>query len=174
MKRSGVSITAGLLMAFFVAGLAAVTAGMAAQASDAGSGPIAKEAKKVELVEDAHLKFSGEKGATLIENGQAAGTYAAPMTAELTLHQEPHKEYVAVAVKIYPKGGSITGSARAEYRTVGALYYFGGLLTLGRGTGKYAHVSEVSGKALGFSGIFNHRTLNAEEVKAKGEIIVGS
>jgi hypothetical protein len=174
MRRSVGSMAARLLISTCAAALVAAVIGATTQASGTTGGPLAKEAKRVALVEVAHLKFTGENGATLIEHGQASGTYVAPVVADFTLHQEAHKEYVTAVVTIYPQGGSIAGTARAEYRTVGSLYYFGGVFTLSHGTGKYAHISEVGGKALGFSGIFNHRTLDAQEIKTKGEIIVGS
>lgn len=174
MRRSVGSLAARLLMPTCAAALVATAVGTTTQASGTTGSPVAREAKKVVLVEVAHMKFTGENGSTLIEHGQATGTYAAPMVADITLHQESHKEYVAAVVTIYPRGGSIAGTARAEYRTVGSLYYFGGVFTLNHGTGKFAHISEVGGKALGFSGIFNHRNLDAEEIKTKGEIIVGS
>lgn len=125
---------------------------------------LAKDAKAVYLVEQARLKLATEHGATITERGRATGTYHAPVVAVFTIRPKS----VTAHVTIYPTGGSITGSANANYKIVKNLGYFGGTFTLGRGTGKYAHVAEIKHKALGISGIINR--LNFEtEVKANGE-----
>ncbi len=69
----------------------------------------------------------------------------------------------------YLRGGSLRGSAQANYKIVGKLAYFGGEFVLARGTGKFSHASEVDHKPLGFSGILNRETYETE-VKAKGEL----
>ena len=124
----------------------------------------AKEARTVRLVENARLKLRSEKGATIIEHGEAKGTYHAPIVAVFTIRPKS----VIAHVTIYPTGGSITGSANASYKIVGNLGYFGGTFTLGHCTGKYAHVAEVNHKPLGISGIINRYNFETE-VKANGE-----
>lgn len=144
----------------------AVLPAVVAQASMSKSSPIAKAARRVYLVETARLKPpSREEGSAITEHGEAKGTYNAPVTAAFTIHPK----IVDVSVAFYPSGGSIRGYARANYKIVGKLAYFGGEFVLGRGTGKYSHASEVNHKALGFSGIINRDTYEAE-VKAKGEL----
>jgi hypothetical protein len=170
MRGSAGSMAGRLLAVLSVAVAIATVIGMTAQASSGTGSAVAKAAGRIHLVEVAHLKFSGEKGASLVERGQATGTYNAPVWAEVTLRAKK----VTAVVTIYPRGGSITGTAVASFTEVGTLYYFGGLFTIRHGTGKYRHTSEVAGKALGFSGIFNHKTLNADEVKTNGEAIVNS
>jgi hypothetical protein len=144
--------------------LVATTIGITAQASGGTDKPTARVAKRVSLVETAHLKFSGENGSALSERGKATGTYNAPVTVTLTIHPKS----VTAVVTIYPTGGSISGTANANYVVKGAYGYFGGTFTLRRGTGKYSHISEVNGKPLGFSGKIE-RTSFAMEVKAHGE-----
>jgi hypothetical protein len=139
---------------------------VAAQASATASGPVAKAAGKISLIEIGHLTLSKEEGSAISEHGKASGTYNAPMTASFTTHPKS----VTVVVTIYPRGGSITGTADANYKVVKGLGYFGGNLTVSRGTGKYQHVSEVNGKALTFSGIINRNTLEVEVKLTKGEI----
>jgi hypothetical protein len=130
--------------------LVATAAGLTAQASGGTAKPTAHAARRLSLVETAHLKFSSEHGAALNERGSATGTYNAPV------------------VTIYPRGGSIRGTANANYVVRGVYGYFGGTFTLRGGTGKYSHISEVNGKPLGISGKIE-RTNFAMEVKAHGE-----
>lgn len=120
-------------------------------------------ARTVNLVEKARLKLSTEKGATITEHGEATGTYHAPIVAVFTIRPKS----VIAHVTIYPVGGSITGSANANYKIVRNLGYFGGTFTLGHCTGKYAHVSDVDHKPLGISGIINRYNFETE-VKANG------
>ncbi len=126
--------------------------------------PTAMESKRVNLVETARLTLADEKGSALTERGQATGTYDAPVIAVFTIHPKS----VTAVVTIYPKGGSITGTAHANYVVRNSLGYFGGSFALGRGTGKYRHLSEVNGKALGISGIINRYSFEIQ-VKAHGE-----
>jgi hypothetical protein len=125
----------------------------------------ARAARNVSLTERARLRFFSERGATLIERGTAYGTYNAPVVADLTIHSKS----VTATVTIYPRGGSITGSANANYKIVKNLGYFGGTFNLGHGSGRYRHVSEVGHKPLGISGIINRYNFEVE-VKANGEI----
>jgi hypothetical protein len=125
---------------------------------------VAKEARTVRLVERARLKLSSEKGATITEHGEATGTYRAPIVAIFTIRPKS----VIAHVTIYPTGGSITGSANANYKVVNNLGYFGGTFTLGHCTGKYAHLAEINHKPLGISGIINRYNFETV-VKANGE-----
>lgn len=147
-------------------GLALVATAVALGASASGSdgSPTARSARVVHLQEHGRLRFSSERGATLIERGTAYGTYTAAMVADLTIHSKS----VTATVTIYPRGGSITGSANTTYRIVKNLGYFGGTLNLGRGTGRYSHIAEVNHKPLGISGIINRYNFEVE-VKASGE-----
>lgn len=164
MRASGRSIqTHGMIpICGLVAAAAAITLGASVPAD--GAGPIARTARTVHIQEHGRLKFTSERGATLIERGTAYGTYTAPMIVDLTIHSKS----VSATVTIYPHGGTITGSANASYRIVKNLGYFGGTLNLGRGTGKYRHIVEVGGKPLGVSGVINRENFEVE-VKAAGE-----
>jgi hypothetical protein len=145
-----------------MAGLIAAVIGVSTQASGSAVGPIAREAKKIELVENARLELASEEGSSLTEKGRATGTYNAPLTATLTIHPK----YVAALVTIYPHGGSITGTARANYVVQKSTGYFGGTFTITHGTGTYRH---ASGKALGISGTIDRYTF-AATVKAHGQV----
>jgi len=164
MQRSqGKAVIGGSLVACGLM-LAAAATGIAAQASGGTGKPVATVARRISLQETAHLKFTAEHGSALTEQGRATGTYNAPVTVTLTIHPKS----VTALVTIYPSGGSISGTANANYVVKGLYGYFGGTFTLRRGTGKYSHLSEVNGKPLGISGKIA-RTSFAMEVKAHGE-----
>lgn len=140
----------------------AAAASLPTPASGAPGLAVARAAKKVQLQENAQLKFIREDGSALVEHGQAAGTYNAPVSAIMTIHSTS----VTSVVTLFPKGGSITGTAQANYIVKGSIGYFGGTFTITHGTGTYRH---ASGKALGISGTINRETF-AMTVKAHGEI----
>lgn len=154
--RAAISICA-LTLALIAAWLATPASGTAGRRA-----ATAKEARRVSLVENASLKFVSEDGAALAERGRATGTYNAPMTAILTIHPT----YVTAVVTIFPRGGSITGTAQANYIVKSSTGYFGGTFTITKGTGAYRH---ASGKALGISGTVNRYSF-ALTVKAHGEL----
>lgn len=141
--------------------LAVAAIGLPTQASGTAARVMAKGARNVYLVENAQLKLTREDGSSLVERGQATGTYDAPVTAFFTVHPAS----VTAAVTIFPKGGSITGTAQANYIVKGSTGYFGGTFTITHGTGAFKH---VYGKALGFSGTIDRYTF-ALDVKAHGE-----
>jgi hypothetical protein len=165
MQRIQGNTVAGRSLAACALAVVVTAIGLTAQASGGTGKPAAREAKRVSLVETAHLKFTAEHGAALAERGRATGTYNAPVTVTLTIHPKS----VTAVVTIYPSGGSISGTAHANYIVKGAYGYFGGTFTLHRGTGKYSHISEINGKPLGISGTIN-RISFAMEVKAHGEV----
>jgi hypothetical protein len=161
MRRRMGSVPAGLTIA--ICGLALVAdGGLTASASSAQQGPIAKQAKTVDLVESARLAFIREEGVALVEHGQAVGTYNAPVTATFTIHPNS----VTATVTVFPHGGSITGVAQANYIVQNSIGYFGGAFTVTHGTGSFKH---ATGKALGISGTINRYTF-ATTVKAHGEV----
>jgi hypothetical protein len=121
-----------------------------------------RQARVINLVESAHLAFVSEDGAALVERGQAAGTYNAPVTASFTIHPKE----VNASVTVYPHGGSITGVAHANYIVQNNIGYFGGTFVITRGTGSFAH---ASGNALGMSGMIDRYNF-ATTVKAHGKL----
>lgn len=162
MRRNMENIPAVLTISICALALLASIAGVASSAWGAARGPIATQAKTVDLVENATLKLISEEGATLIEHGQATGTYNAPVTASFTIHPKE----VTATVTVFPHGGSITGVAQANYIVQKSVGYFGGTFTITRGTGSFRH---ASGKALGISGTINRYSF-ATTVKSHGEI----
>ena len=69
-------------------------------------------------------------------------------------------------VNIYPRGGSITGYAKASYHVAGATASFSGSMSVARGTGSFDHV-HASG--LGFSGTIA-RSNDAVTVRLSGQM----
>ncbi len=162
MRRSMGTVPAVLTISVCALALLASIAGLATRASGAIRSPVGVQAKTVDLVENANLKLISEDGAALVEHGQAAGTYNAPVTATFTIHPKA----VTATVTVYPHGGSITGVAQANYIVQNSTGYFGGTLTVTRGTGRF---KGASGKSLGISGTINRYSF-AITVKAHGEV----
>jgi hypothetical protein len=160
--RYSLGFRAGVLIPSCAAMLIASALGLSAQALGMADRAVAREAKTTYLVESSQLKFTGEEGSSLDEHGTATGTYDAPVSAKLTIHPT----YVTAIVTIFPRGGSITGTAEANYIVQKSTGYFGGTLTVTNGTGTFRH---ASGKSLGISGTINRYTF-AATVKAHGEI----
>jgi hypothetical protein len=156
------SVRTGLRALICALTLGAISVGVAAEASQATAGTFAKSSKSESLVESARLGLASENGSELIEHGSASGTYDAPLLVKFTIHPTT----VTAAITVYPRGGSISGTAQANYIVQNSTGYFGGTLTITHGTGTYRH---VAGKALGFSGTINRYTF-AATVKAHGEI----
>jgi hypothetical protein len=164
MQRIRGPAMTGRTVAAAVIALAIATPAIAAHASGGTGKPTATAAGRETLVENAHLKFAGERGSAIDEHGEASGTYDAPVAVALTIHPKS----VTASVTIYPSGGSISGFANANYIVKGSYGYFGGTFTLTHGTGKFSHISEIDRKPLGISGRINRNNF-AMEVKAHGE-----
>jgi hypothetical protein len=124
--------------------------------------PSASQAGLSYLTEHGRLEFIREVGSALYERGNATGTYNVPMTTLLTRYPN----YVTAIVTIYPHGGSISGTSKANYIVKNETGYFGGTLTINHGTGSYRG---VAGKNLGISGTINRNTYNMT-VNAHGDI----
>jgi hypothetical protein len=156
------TIPAVLTISTCALALLASVAGLTTRASGATASPVGRQARTVDLREDADLKLISEEGASLVEHGQAAGTYNAPVTATFTIHPKA----VTATVTVYPHGGSITGVAQASYVVQNSTGYFGGTFAVIRGTGSF---KGASGKALGISGTIDRYSF-AITVKAHGEV----
>jgi len=162
MRTSAGKIPTVMTIAICALALLASIAGPTTHASGATNGPVGVQAKRVDLIESANLKLISEDVAALVERGQAAGTYDAPVTATFTIHPKA----VTATVTVYPHGGSITGVAQTNYVVQNSTGYFGGTLTVTRGTGSF---KGASGKSLGISGTINRYSF-AITVKAHGEV----
>lgn len=99
--------------------------------------------------ENAHLRLASENGNSIAEHGYAHGTYNAPVAC--TLHISP-RHVIKAFYTIYPPGGSISGEATARYLIKNETGYYGGDMTIRKGTGRFRN---ASGRNIGFSGTVN-------------------
>lgn len=153
-------LLAGYLAAITLAAL--LLAGSLAASHARATNGSAHAARTVFLKEDASLRLTKEGGTSIGERGEGWGTFRGPVTAVLTIHPER----VNATFTIYPKGGSVTGRASARYVVRGSTGYYGGTLTIIKGTGIYRH---ATGTNLGISGAISRQTF-ALSVKAHGWI----
>lgn len=115
----------------------------------------AVESRTISLVESATLRTSVPSGNAIHEQGEATGTYRCKITVNLRIVSA---NKVAVSFTVTPPAGTVSGTGTARFATRGAFGYFGGDLSIARGTGRFAH---ASGKSIGFSGKFNRETFSA-------------
>lgn len=125
--------------------------------------PVAVAARTISLNESSHLRLTSKHGFTLNEEGSASGTVGGTIYIHLTIASINR---VTAEVNIYPRGGSITGYARASYHVAGAIASFSGSMSVARGTGSYnhAHASDLS-----FSGTIA-RSNDAVTVRLSGQM----
>lgn len=140
--------------------LVAGTSGPALGASGADRRVPARQARRLSLVENAQLHLTNEGEATLDERGQATGTFDAPVTSRLKITPG----HVTGTFAVHPRGGSISGTARARFVVRNSVGYYGGTLTITRGTGAYRH---ASGSNIGISGTINRLSF-ALTIKVNG------
>jgi hypothetical protein len=161
MTRSGAHRTGGLVArAAFACALAAAGSIALAASSPAVT---ARAARTISIGESGHLVLTSRHGFTLNEAGSATGTIRGTIYIHLHLVSTNH---VTAEVNIYPRGGSISGSASASYRVNGATASFAGTLNVDRGSGSY---SRAHGSGLSFSGIVR-RSDDAVTVRLSGRI----
>lgn len=129
------------------------------------SDPLAWAAREVNLQETGHLHAIGEPGTTIIERGNATGTFNCSIAGRLTIVSA---NKVTATFTVRPKGGSITGRGSARFEQQGAYGYFGGTISITGGTGSYAH---ASGTNIGISGAISRETF-ALTVHVHGKIRV--
>jgi hypothetical protein len=149
-------------MALATTALMLTFAGMVGAESDA-SGSLrvpARQAGRLYLLENGQLHLTSEGETTLNERGQAKGTFNAPVTSQLNLSPG----HVAAVFTVYAKGGSVSGRAQARFVVRNSVGYYGGTLTITRGSGAYRH---ASGSNIGISGTINRLSF-ALTVKVDG------
>lgn len=151
-----------LLRAFVVLlALSSLLTGVSAVTAEAAQ-PTARAAKAVYLREYASLHITKENGNTLYERGKAWGTYRGGIVARLRFTASS----VSAVFTLYPKGGSVTGTAFADYIVKGSTGYYGGKLAITKATGAYRH---AAGRNIGVSGTISRSNFNLS-VKANGWI----
>jgi hypothetical protein len=124
--------------AFFrVAAVGVVVALVVPGAGVAGAASLdARAARTENLSERGSLHLTSKHGFTLNEQGSVSGTIRGTIYIHLNLSSPTR---VTAEVNIYPSGGSLSGSGSASYHVVGSYASFSGSLSIGRGTGTYAH-----------------------------------
>jgi hypothetical protein len=125
--------------------------------------PHAKAARTLNLSESAKLHLQNKHGLVLKEAGNAKGTLAGPLYLQLEVTST---RSVVAQVQVYPKGGSISGNAKANYRVAGSFATFSGTMTVHKGSGTY---SKAKGSGLSFSGTIQ-RSNDAVTVHVSGKL----
>jgi hypothetical protein len=123
----------------------------------------AHAARTISLNETGRLHLTSHRSFTLNESGSASGTISGTIYIHLHVVSTNH---VTAEVSIFPRGGSITGSASASYHPSGALASFSGTMAVTRGTGSYSH---AHGSGLSFTGTIS-RSNDAVTVHVSGRI----
>jgi hypothetical protein len=99
----------------------------------------------------------------LKETGTAKGSLGGPLYLQLDVTST---RSVTAQVQVYPKGGSISGSAKASYSVAGSTATFSGTLAITKGGGTY---SKAKASALSFSGTIQ-RSNDAVTVHVSGKM----
>lgn len=143
-------------------GALAVSAAFGVGAAGAAS-PHAKAARTLNLNETATLSESNHHGVVLKEEGNAKGTLTGKIFLQLNVTST---RSVTAQVQVYPKGGSLSGTAKANYTNQGSVASFSGTLSITKGTGTY---SKAKGSGLSFSGTIK-RSNDAVTVRVTGKM----
>ena len=155
LKLSGVLATAVTYLGALLA------LGPLAPVSSRAASPAARSARTFSLNEAGSLHLTSKHGFTLNEQGTASGSVRGPIYVHLRIVSTTR---VIAEVGIYPKGGSISGTATASYHREGTTAHFYGSLSIDRGTGSYSH---ARGSGLSFSGTIQ-RSNDAVTVRVSG------
>jgi hypothetical protein len=159
-SRARTSARLRISSAALALGALATTAVFGAGAAGAAS-PQAKAARSVNLNDSASLHIQNKHGIELKEGGTAKGNLGGPLYLQLKVTST---RSVSAEVQVYPKGGSISGSAKASYRVSGSTASFSGTLAITKGSGTY---SKAKASALSFSGTIQ-RSNDAVTVHVSG------
>jgi hypothetical protein len=145
---------------------AALALGALATAAVFGTGaaaasPHAKAARTINLNDSAKLHLQNKHGLVLKEAGNAKGSLGGLLYLQLNVTST---RSVTAQVQVYPKGGSISGNAKASYHVKGSVATFSGTMSVTKGSGTY---SKAKASALSFSGTIQ-RSNDAVTVRVSG------
>jgi hypothetical protein len=140
---------------------AAATAAAFGTAGAGAAGPHATAARTLNLNDSASLHLENKHGLVLKESGSAKGSLGGTLYLQLDVTST---RSVTAQVQVYPKGGSISGAAKASYHVAGATASFSGTMTITKGSGTY---SKAKASALSFSGTIQ-RSNDAVTVHVSG------
>ncbi|HEX3911543.1 MAG TPA: hypothetical protein VHW67_12675 [Solirubrobacteraceae bacterium] len=140
---------------------------LAALASASWASPVlaasAVAARTVPLNEAGRLHLTSRHGFTLDERGSASGSVGGTIYVHLKIVSTNR---VVAEVNLYPRGGSISGQASADYHRGSSQASFAGTMSITRGTGSYAH---AHGSGLSFTGTIR-RSDEAITVQVRGTV----
>jgi hypothetical protein len=153
-------LTAAALSVVALGVLAPLSAGERASSS----GPSARASRTISLNETGHLHLTSKHNFTLNEQGAATGTVTGTIYVHLTAVSSTR---VTAEVNIYARGASFSGNGNANYRRGSTTASFAGSMSIGRGTGSYAH---VRGSGLSFSGTIAESNHDAITVHVSGRV----
>jgi len=148
------------------AALALGVAATAAAFATAGAGaaaPHATAARTLDLNDSANLHKQNGHELQLKEEGTAKGTLGGPLYLQLNVNGT---RSVTAQVQVYPKGGSVSGAAKASYHVAGSTATFSGTMAITKGSGTY---SKAKASALSFSGTIQ-RSNDAVTVHVSGNM----
>ncbi len=148
--------------AAFALGAVATAVAFGTGAAGAAS-PHARAARSLNLNDSAKLHLQNKHGLVLKETGTAKGSLGGPLYLQLDVTST---RSVTAQVQVYPKGGSISGSAKASYSVAGSTATFSGTLAITKGGGTY---SKAKASALSFSGTIQ-RSNDAVTVHVSGKM----
>jgi len=161
-KSSRPRATARLRISSAALALGAVATATVFGAGAAGAAsPHARAARSVDLNDTANLHLQNKHGIELKEGGTAKGNLGGPLYLQLKVTST---RSVTANVQVYPKGGSISGNAKASYKVSGSTATFSGTLAITKGSGTY---SKAKASALKFSGTIQ-RSNDAVTVHVSG------
>jgi len=142
---------------------AVVTAVTFGTGAAGAASPHATAARSFNLNDSAKLHLANHKGVILKEEGTAKGTLGGSLYLQLKVTST---RSVSAEIQVYPKGGSISGRAKASYRVAGSTASFSGTMSITKGSGTY---SKAKASALSFSGTIQ-RSNDAVTVHVSGKM----
>jgi hypothetical protein len=102
---------------------------------------LAQAAGILNVSDTGRLRFTGESGSQLVEEGPATGTLPGSVRAQLTVGTT-----VTVSFTIYLRNGTLTGHGTAQLNPGKGTYAsFSGSLRVSHGSGHYAHAAGSGG-----------------------------
>jgi hypothetical protein len=114
-------------------------------------GPLARSARVLNVHDQAHLRYISSSGSLLTDEGQASGTLPGKVRLRFTYDGSPT---VSAQLTISGPGWSMRARAQGKLSNpTSPTPSFRGVLTIGNGSGRYAH-ARGSGELFG---VFNRR-----------------
>lgn len=132
--------------------------------SFSAAGPVtASAARVISLTDTVHMRLVSKRGSVLNERGEARGSL--PLSPLVCTFTDVNAEHGTATLTGYSHGSSLTGRATLSAYAAGHISHFEGFLTIGGGTGSYAH---THGHHLLFKGTIDRHDFHASaEISGK-------